>query len=374
MKYSDATYLHTIYSGLGGAPAIAFSLIESEIAKNNLQHILFSGPRILDVYKQHCKKKKIKFSFIKKKEFKGYIKSIIFSYKKIKLIKPKIIFIHDFNFISCLLYKFFHKKTKLVFINHTTLQSPNYWKIKLACFFLFWIDAFVLLNEKDYDFLKKKYYLYKKNFFLIKNGININYFSRTKLYTKPKFNPKNKPKLFKIGIACRIDASRPYRLLVKTLLHPNIQNFNIILSVCGKGNDLTKFKKFVFEQNLKDRVFFEGFLYGNKLKSWFASLDLYTQTSFGEGMSTSVLQAISMKVPVIGSDVSGLNNFLNNKKKIGMLFKNNVLDLAKTICSFYKMNKKETKKIIDIQYKTLINKYSHLQMIKKYVFLIKKIQ
>ena len=40
-----------------------------------------------------------------------------------------------------------------------------------------------------------------------------------------------------------------------------------------------------------------------KLKKWYNSLDLYVQASVGEGMSMSILEAMSMKVPVIGSNV-----------------------------------------------------------------------
>ena len=52
------------------------------------------------------------------------------------------------------------------------------------------------------------------------------------------------------------------------------------------------------------------------MKLWYKKLNLYVHATNGEGMSISILEAMSMKIPVIGSNVMGVNNFLNEKKKI----------------------------------------------------------
>lgn len=365
MKKKSLSILHIMYSGLGGASSVAFSLINSKIKDNSKHQVLFLGEKLLNYYKNYCKKKKLKFTFIKKKKLKDYVKTTFLVFEKIKLIKPEIVFIHDFNIIPCLFYKFFFKKTKLIFVNHTTLKSPNSWKISLAIKFLFFFDAFVVLNEEDYNLIIKKNNSYLKKIFLIKNGVNINYFSN-----KIK---NNKDKIFKIGMACRIDGSRPYRLIAQSLADPLINNLKIIFSICGEGDDLVKFRKFLYRNNLQNKVIFEKFLYGNNLKKWYNSLDLYVQASFGEGMSMSVLQAMSMKIPVIGSKVTGLKSLLNNKKKVGMLFNNNAKNLAECINLFYTMSFLEKKKYTDSQYKNILKNYSNLQMNQKYLSLIRKI-
>ena len=361
------TFVHIMYSGMGGAASIVFSLIDSEISNKSRQKVIFLGENLLSYYKNFCKKKKINFLFVKKKRFDDYLKTIFLIFKKIKLFKPEIIFIHDFSIIPCFFYKFFYKKTKLIFINHTTLKSNNFWKIKLACKLLFFLDAFVVLNKEDYNSIVKKNKFYSKKIFLIENGININYFSR-----KIKKN-KNKNKNFKIGMACRVDGSRPYKLIAQSLLDPLIKNLNIVFSLCGDGSDFSKFKNYLYKNNLRKKVILEKFLQNKKLKKWFSSLDLYIQASFGEGMSTSVLQAMSMKIPVIGSKVPGLGDFLKYNKKSGIVFNNNIKDLAKCIYLFYKMNIIKKKKYINNKYKNIVSNYSNLHMNKKYNSLIEKI-
>lgn len=365
MKKNFSSIIHLMYSGLGGASSIVFSLIDNKITNNSKHQVLFLGEKLLIYHKYYCKKKKIKFTFIKKKKFKDYVKTVFLTFKRIQIIKPDIIFIHDFNIIPCLFYKFFYKKTKLIFINHTTLKSQNSWKISLACKFLFFIDAFIILNKEDYNLIIKKYNLHSKKIFLIKNGVNTNYFSNKII--------KNKKNFFKIGMACRIDASRPYRLVAQSLIDPLIKNLNIVFSLCGEGNDIKKFKKFLCNQNLENKVIFENFLHGNNLKKWYSSLDLYVQASFGEGMSTALLQAMSMKIPVIGSNSPGIKNFLDSKKYFGMLFENNVKDLSKKINFFYKLDNKERKKYINTQYQLIKSKYSSNKMIDEYKSLINRI-
>jgi|688.fasta_scaffold203976_2 glycosyltransferase involved in cell wall biosynthesis len=361
--------LHISYSGISGISSIIFLLLESKLKKEIKQEILFSGPILVDNYKTFCRSSNIHFSYIKTKYFFLYIKYIIkilLFFKKIRNHKPDIIFLHDFNLIPCLFYKFFYKKTKLVFINHTTLTTPNLWKIKLICKFLFYIDAIVFVNKSDFNKMKKLNKLYSKKFNLIENGIN------TKKYPTIFFK-KKKSKTFKIGMACRVDSSRPYNLIVNSLLEKKIKNLNISFSLCGDGSDFYNFNKFIKEKNLCDKVKLEGYLSDKKLNTWFSSLDLYVQASYGEGMSTALLQAMSMKKLVIGSNVSGIKNFFKSKRYFGMLFRNNVKDLSKKIYFFYKLDKKKRKKYINTQYKLIKTKYSSNKMIDEYKSLINKI-
>lgn len=330
--------LHIVYSDLGGASNVVFSLIDSQLTKSTKQQILFYGPQLLNNYKKFCLNKKISFNFIKKQKFFKNVKSIYFFYKKIKFYNPKIIFIHDFSIISCLIYKLFNPSVKIVFVNHTPLASSNFWKVKIIRNFLILFDAWISINKIDFYYMKSMHKTFLKKFFYIENGVNINFFSNQKI--------KKKEKVFKIGMACRIDNTKEYKLIARALKHSKIKNLNIKFSLCGSGSDLANFKKFLLDEKLTNRVILEGNLFDEKLKNWFRSLDLYVQASKGEQMSISVLQAMSMRVPVIGSNVNGLDNFLNNKKKIGRLFKNNIQDLASSIFFFYKISFAEKKNIL----------------------------
>lgn len=43
-------------------------------------------------------------------------------------------------------------------------------------------------------------------------------------------------------------------------------------------------------------------------------LDIYVHASYGETMSTAILQAMACKLPIIASDVLGINNMLTDKE------------------------------------------------------------
>jgi glycosyltransferase involved in cell wall biosynthesis len=129
---------------------------------------------------------------------------------------------------------------------------------------------------------------------------------------------------------------------------------------------------FRLERKQNNKIKLEGYLNEIKLKKWFESLDLYIQASSGEEMSTSLLQAMSMKVPVLGSDVIGINNFLCKDKYLGLLFKNNVSDLSTKIKYFYFLDKKIQNKYAVKQRKYILENHNCEIMFKSYLSLMLK--
>ena len=83
-------------------------------------------------------------------------------------------------------------------------------------------------------------------------------------------------------------------------------------------------------------------------------------------MSTSILQAMSMKIPILASNVTGINEIIGKSKYLGMLFENNISDLAKRIRYFYFLSKVEKKKFTQYQYRYLKKKFTHFIMFEKY--------
>ena len=172
-------------------------------------------------------------------------------------------------------------------------------------------------------------------------------------------------------MACRVNSFyKKYNLIAESLLAKNIENLNINFSLAGNGEDLNNFKKKIKQLGLNKKIKLEGYLEEKKLKKWYNSLDLYIQASTGEGMSTSLLQAMSMKIPVIGSNVTGIKNILEKKKYLGLLFKNNIQDLSKKIEYFYFVRKKIRNKYIKTQHDYVLKNHDCKLMFKKYLSLI----
>lgn len=164
-----------------------------------------------------------------------------------------------------------------------------------------------------------------------------------------------------------------YHLILKALMSEELKSLNIKFSLAGSGKDLRNFQNKIKKYNLSKKISVENYLSHLKLKKWYNSLDLYVHASLYEGMSISILQAMYMKLPTIGSHVSDIKNILATKKFLGKTFKNKIKDLSKNIKYFYFLNKETRKKYIDTQYNYLTLNNSSKVIFIKYEKLIKKL-
>jgi glycosyltransferase involved in cell wall biosynthesis len=87
-------------------------------------------------------------------------------------------------------------------------------------------------------------------------------------------------------------------------------------------------------------------------------------------MSTSLLQAMAMEIPVIGSRVPGITDVLG-KKNIGLLFDNNIEDLSNKIRFFYLSNKKIKLQFIKAQRNYVQLNHSYIKMFDRYYYEIR---
>lgn len=352
--------LHLVYSGLGGASSTVFSLIEAK--KKKLNHsIFFIGPKFLNDFKFKSEKLNIKFIWIKTIKF-FYLISFIKTCVKLFKYKPDLILIHNYYLMPCIFYKFFFRNTKIFYINHKSVNLIS-WKDLFFKYFINFVDKIICLNNETLIYFKKFFSIYDSKFCLISNGINTNYFKRNGI--------KKKQKKFVIGMACRINKLKFYDLISKSLKSDLLKDLNIQFSLAGTGEDLENFKKRIIKMNLEKKIKCLGYLDEVALKKWYRNLDLYIQASVGEGMPISLLQAMSINVPVIGSRVSGTKTLLK-KKNVGLLFNNNIDDLAKKISFFYYLSEKRKLIFANSQRRFVLTNHSYKVMFNKYYNEIKK--
>ena len=89
-------------------------------------------------------------------------------------------------------------------------------------------------------------------------------------------------------------------------------------------------------------------------------------------MSISILQAMSMGIPVMGSNVSGIRNLKYPSKLYKMVFSNNEQDLEKKIMNFFFTHQNIKNKIISEQ-TIYLNNFSSTKMRNNYNFVFKKL-
>ena len=351
--------LHLVYSNMGGASSVVFSLIEADKKKSLDQSILFTGPKFSKYFSTKCKKLMIKSRWIRTIKYFFFI-SYISTFNQIIKFKPDVILLHNYNFIPCIFYKIFFQSVKIIYVNHKALNLIDFKDMMMKYFHIF-LDKLVFINKESYLFAKKNFKISSHKILLIKNGINIDFFNST--FVKKK-------NVFTIGMACRVNKLKCYDLIASALNSDLLKKYNIQFTLAGDGEDLSEFKIRIKDLGIKKKIKFVGNLNEINLKKWYSQLDLYIQASLGEGAPISLIQAMSMGVPVIGSRVTGTIEILK-KRNVGLLFDNNVENLAKKIKYFFFLHKNKKIKYIKAQRKYIVLNHDYKKMFKKYFFEIK---
>jgi glycosyltransferase involved in cell wall biosynthesis len=138
---------------------------------------------------------------------------------------------------------------------------------------------------------------------LIPNGVNV------KKFEVPHTNRED-------GRVVLITASR---LSVKNGIEDVINALpllpdNVIFKILGTGELEDELKNKVEIMNLKGRVDFAGFVDHSQMPHHFSRADIFIRPSLSEGMGNSFLEAMAAKLPIIGTPVGGIPDFLNNEE------------------------------------------------------------
>ena len=136
---------------------------------------------------------------------------------------------------------------------------------------------------------------------------------------------------FVIGFVGRIIEEKGWKVIIRALKTlPN----NFKLAVVGNGNQIEEFKKILNGQELKNRIWYSGFIPKNKLWGFYKGLDCLAVPSLTiktwKEQTGGVLQdAMSVGLPIIGSDSGGIPEIVGDSGII--VPENDHVALAKAI-------------------------------------------
>jgi glycosyltransferase involved in cell wall biosynthesis len=86
----------------------------------------------------------------------------------------------------------------------------------------------------------------------------------------------------------------------------------VMFRIIGIGWQQTALEELVNELHLEENVVFAGEVSYNVIQQEYQSSDIYIQLSKTEGMSNSILEAMSCGLPVITTNVGGASEFMEN--------------------------------------------------------------
>jgi glycosyltransferase involved in cell wall biosynthesis len=110
-----------------------------------------------------------------------------------------------------------------------------------------------------------------------------------------------------VGTVARIDQKHkdlPTFYRVAAAVSRKWPDVRFVIVGDGHGKLLDETKKMVFDLGLKDIVFFTG--HRTDLLNIYSSFDVFLMTSRTEGLPNTVLEAMSMEVPVVSTRVAGV--------------------------------------------------------------------
>jgi len=156
-------------------------------------------------------------------------------------------------------------------------------------------------------------------------------------------------------------------------LHRKLPDIDWHLSLAGNGETWDRIHTMVVERGLQDCISLPGHLGEDELIAWFQSLDIYLHASSGETLSTSLLQAMAMGLPIVASDVPGIENLLSGELVCGVLVKNTIPEsFAKAVVTI--MNDEGfTKRLTEAARQRVVEAYSQEAMFDSYHKLITKL-
>jgi glycosyltransferase involved in cell wall biosynthesis len=300
---------HLLYSGLGGHGNVFFSLIEADTDKAfSYSAIFFGVEEIREEYKAKCELNSLQYSYVAKR--KGFsIKFFADVYNAIKQHKPDILFLHGgLLILPAYLYSIF-TNTKII-VRET---QANKLKTMQDWFWLFFANVLssriVYLSENFKSEVQKAFgfFFNKKNSVVIPNGINLE-----------KFKPiaKVKSANISIGMVGRLVPIKDHKTLIKSFakVKADYAEYNLKLYIAGDGITRSELEQLTDKLHIKSSVIFTGVINEEELISLLQKLDIYVHATFGETMSTAIMQAQACALPIIASDVDGVKNVIEHAK------------------------------------------------------------
>ena len=320
---------------ISGAGRSVFEMINGLDKKKFLIKVICFGKC---EYKKKLKKK-IDIYELKTNRIIFSISKIINIIKSIKKVSKqnKIIFIsnHHYANIVCFFIKQKIQKIKTIGIERTAIfELKTYFSFKD----LIRKNILMFLIKFMYPHLDK----IVTNSHYVKNEINEFSPKNTKVIYPPSFIKNEKNDIYRYGLKIlmvgSLNREKGIDIALKAL---SKINSDFTLTIAGKGPEhdrLINLSKEIFGKNYKNKIKFIG--HQINLKKYYLKSNLFLNTSYFEGFSNAIIDAMNYKIPVIASDCAGGNQEILGNGKYGLLFKSqDEIDLRLKICSFLK-NKK----------------------------------
>jgi len=174
---------------------------------------------------------------------------------------------------------------------------------KIAAFFC---DRAISVNKTERQLAIEKHIIPEKKILTIYNGIG-EASPHSEIF-REEFGFHKDDKIF--GSVCRFSKQKNIISMIKIAIEIVEANDKIKFVFIGDGELWEDVKRMVRAKNLSAEILLPG--WKSNVADWLAFFDVFVLYSLWEGLSLSILEAMSAGLPIIASDIKGNNELVKN--------------------------------------------------------------
>lgn len=174
------------------------------------------------------------------------------------------------------------------------------------------IDNVFPVSQNGVDFLKRKYPLYRDKISVRRLG--------TRLVEHKKNNKNN---VLYIVSCSTVRKLKRIDILIDSLKILQDKNIRFYWTHIGSGPQFNYIRRLALRKLKKDSYNFTGFIKNTEVINWYKNnrATVFVNTSESEGVPVSIMEAMSVSVPIVATDVGGTGEIVKHNKNGYLLSK-----------------------------------------------------
>jgi len=112
-----------------------------------------------------------------------------------------------------------------------------------------------------------------------------------------------------VGSVGRLEPVKNYEMFVNAFFEVTREFPTLHMLLIGDGSCKPEIKNLVLKLELSNKVHLLGLV--NEPEDWISIMDIFVLTSYSEGMSNTILEAMSCSKPIVATDVGGNNELIS---------------------------------------------------------------
>lgn len=248
------------------------------------------------------------------------MKDNIIAYKKLKnlIVKKEYDIVHTHTPIASALVRIACRKLSEVKVIYTAHGFHFYsgapiknWLVyfPLEVVLARYTDILITINKEDFKRAKK--YFKNKVEYIPGVGLDLKTFNDTtidKIAKRMELGlPSDALVILSVG---EINKNKNHETIIKAIAKLNMKEVHYI--ICGQGPLMSYLKKLIRELKLEDKVHLLG--YRNDIAEICKSSDIFAFPSKREGLGLAALEAMSIGIPIITSNIHGIVDYSINSE------------------------------------------------------------